>query len=52
MNAFIETAYKTLILDIEETAMNACLKVVKDRSVSKQERHRRAEILIKIGQKF
>ena len=52
IDTFMETAYKTLIMDIEETTINACLKVVKDRSVTKADRRKRAEILIKIGQKF
>ena len=52
MDSFVETAWNLTVYDIEETLRKACLKVVKDRSVSKIQRKARAEKMVKLGQIF
>lgn len=39
-----------MVIDIEDTMIQACRRVTKDRSVSKEERRRRANVLVKIGE--
>jgi hypothetical protein len=49
VDSFVETAWNLTEYDIEKTLRKACLKVLKDRSVTKQDRKERAEKLLKLG---
>jgi hypothetical protein len=52
MSSFVETAWNSLVYDIENTLTMACRRVTKDRAVTKEKRRERAEKLIKIGLYF
>ena len=52
VDSFVETAWNLTEYDIERTLRKACLKVLKDRSVSKQVRRERADKLLKLGHLF
>jgi hypothetical protein len=49
---FLETVWNVTVIDVHQTLRSACNKVLQDKSVSKLERQRRAELLALIGKKF
>ena len=48
----LETLWNTTVLDIEETLRRTCYKVLRDQSVPKAQRARRAKALKNLGEIF
>ncbi|KAJ3027508.1 UNVERIFIED_CONTAM: hypothetical protein HDU68_003696 [Siphonaria sp. JEL0065] len=52
LGTIVETMWNITVLDVESTLRKVCFKVLKDSSVSKEERVKRAEGLLIMGQVF
>ncbi|KAJ3073745.1 hypothetical protein HDU98_000808 [Podochytrium sp. JEL0797] len=52
MGTIVETMWNITVLDVESTLRNVCFKVLKDSSVTKEERIQRAEGLLIMGNMF
>ncbi|KAJ3078677.1 hypothetical protein HDU99_000438 [Rhizoclosmatium hyalinum] len=52
LGTIVETMWNITVLDVESTLRKVCFKVLKDSSVSKEDRVKRAEALLLMGQCF